>query len=295
MIELKITDENDNIIYRTVEKYNDIAEQINNDDFHIIEQCLDDSSSEMFNLHYSCDAENFYYSVLKHTDKESILKELPALIEDYNSHVAALPEYNPAEHVASGEREGVSDESCEDMLSSELFEEIMSRYFKDPNANRSWWRSGGCRDWCSIVNPKRDDDSLFGHFECRGNRDGCGGRGGRGNCDDVLGVVPGSFSGLGDSSSNVRDNSCERVGCVGASDDVEPVQEWTLTETPTRAIKDFIGFLRTQESWATLIDELKFYHDPDDPIGKTELIQKFCTYMRNKENQTLKDKREEKR
>lgn len=301
MIELKITDQNDNIIFRRMDRYSDTAEQIDNDDMIVIEQYLNDSSSDMFNLHYTCDDEDFHYnySVLKHTDKESILKELPALIKDYNSHVAALPECHPAEHVASGEREGVSDEDMlvcgPSELSAESLERIMSRYFKKPNVNRFWWRRGGCRDWCSIVSPERNVDSLFGHFECRGGRDGCGGRGGRGGCDDVLGVIPGSFSGLGDSSSNICDDSCERVGCAGTSDNVEPVQEWTLTETQTRAIKDFIGFLRTQESWATLIDELKFYHNPDDPIGKTELIQKFCEHMHNKKKQTHKDKREKKR
>lgn len=341
MIDFKITDENDNVIFRTVNKYSDMAHELS---YGEIRQCLNDSSSDMFNLYYDCDEENFHYSVLKHTDRESILTELPDLIKEYNSHVAALPEYNPAEHDASVEREGVSEDSEDvsvdtknnanslgrlepcyrpaDGLSPETIARMWGLYKRYPYRDYwkrpySWWKTADCKGWCDVVKPKTNVDSLFGHFECRLDGAGCEGRGGRGGRDDVLSVIPGSFSGRGDCDtvmgcdghvkrvvncfdkpSKSRDDSCERGSCEGASDDVEPAQEWELTETQKHeisVIEDFIGYLRTQKSWATLLNELNFYHDPDDPKGKAKLIHKFREHMLNKEKQENKNNREEKR
>ena len=325
MIDFKITDENDNVIFRTVDKYSDMADELSYAD---IRQCLNDSSSDMFNLYYNCDEENFHYSVLKHTDRESILTELPDLIKEYNSHVAALPVSHPAEHEASEERESVSENISTnnvdfddflgrlepwyrpaDGLSDETVERLWDLYRRYPGRDYwmrpySWMKKVDCDGWCDVVKPKRNDngDSLFGHFECRLNGAGCEGRGGRGGREDVVGcdgrvkrVVdlcpPGTFV-FSDKFSSPCDDSCERDNREGASDTVESAEECELTTTQKHEIsvlEDFIGYLRTQDSWATLLDELDFYNDPDDPKGKTELIHKFRKYILNKEKQENKE------
>ena len=324
-MDLKITDKNDNIIYQNMTMYNDDAEEISEDEIEMIIKSIGDSSSNIFNFEYVYNEDNYHYSFLKHTDKDSALDELLELIDVYNSHVAALPEYNPAEHEASAKRESVSgnistnnDDFIDflgrlepwyrpaDGLNDETVERMWDLYRRYPGRDYwmrpySWMKKVDCDGWCDIVKPKRNDngDSLFGHFECRLNGAGCEGRGGRGGREDVFGcdghvkrsvindVLPGSFAGS-DKFSKQRDDSCERGSCEGASDDVEPVEEWELTETQKHEIsvlKDFIGYLRTQPTWAALIGKLNYYNDPDDEIGKQKLIDDFCEYMENRENQ----------
>ena len=344
MMDFKITDKNDNIIYQNMTMHNDDAEEISEDEIEMIIKSIGDSSSNIFNFEYVYDEDNYHYSFLKHTDKDSALDELLELIDVYNAHVAALPAHHPTEHSTALERESVSESSNNDDLSSlardakassfarrvleresvsdesvtlnddvydyfrkslREFEEnnkdllvcgaddlrpesvnsIIGRYLKKNNGDfyrpYSWMRKFDCDGWCDIVKPQHNVDSLFGHYECRGGRDGCEGRDGRG---DVLSVLPGTFAGS-DKFSRPRDDSCGRDSREGASDDVGPVEEWALSETPTRAIKDFIGYLRTQPTWAALIGKLSYYNDPDDEIGKQKLIDDFCEYMENRESQ----------
>lgn len=320
-IKLVIKDQNDNIIYEktdgkdlTEEEVEYICDALNNLDTNSVDFSLNYNNVIKDNSLCS------YHGLVHRSGKDSILNEAKEIIEEYNNQLAALPDRHPSEHDPSLQRGADSvgpdgEERAADMkyggpvkTSDDLknLNGLVERLIKERKIGNpyefkpySWQKHLDRHGWTTI--PKHNVD--FGHYtllgDCRGDVWG------RDGCEDVVGcdgrvkrVVdlcpPGAFA-FSDKFSRSCDDSCERDGCEGASDDVEPVQEWVLSETPKRAVKDFIGYLRTRDSWATLLDEIGFYHDPDDDIGKQKLIDQFCEYMRRKENQEFKEWRERKR
>ena len=322
MINFVIKDNNDNIIYERYDEKGVLTE----DEIAQIYEALENLDTNSVSISVDCrnmeatHGGHYSYSSLFHrSNKDEIFKETEKVIDEYNKHVAALSDHHLSD-VASLARDGDADaddakdtedadgvDDCcdcgdgEDWLSDDMRDRLLhllKRKFKynADFAPYSWQKHIDRDGWCKI--PKHNVD--FGHYtllgDCRGDvwgRDGCDGRGIRGDCG--LGVIPGSFCGpdyIEDEKHRIRDK-CDC--CEGASEDVGPVGVWELGATSNRAVKDFIGYLRTRDSWATLLDEVGFYHDPDDDIGKQKLIDQFCEYMRKKENQECKDKREEKR
>lgn len=334
MINFVIKDENGNIIYErydekgvlTEEEIAQIYEALENLDTNSVDISLDCK-----NLEASCGGRYSCSSLFHRSGKDEILKETKEVIDEYNRQVAALPERHPSEHDSSLQRGADSvgpdgEERDADMeydgpvkTSDDLrsLNMLMKRLLKEDRLGNpyefkpySWQKHLDRHGWTTIQKHNGD----FGHYsllgDCRSDvwgRDGCDCREDVMGCDGrvkrTLGVVPGTFCGpdyIEDDKhkeimQKIRD---KRGSCEGASDDVELAEEWELTETQKHQIsvlKDFIGYLRTRDSWATLLDELGFYNDPNDSKGKTELINKFRKYMLNKEKQEYKKRRDEKR
>lgn len=309
MINFVIKDNNDNIIYERYDEKGVLTE----DEIAQIYEALENLNTNSVNISLECrnmeaaHGGHYSYSSLFHcSDKDEILKDTKRAIDEYNSHVAALSGQHLSD-VASLARDGDAvaddtidtdgaDDCCdcgdgEDWLSDDVRDRLLKWLKRKSYSNAyfapySWQKQIDRDGWCKI--PQHNAD--FGHYSLLGdvwNRDGCDGRVKR-----TLGVLPGSFCGpdyIEDDMQRIRDE-CDC--CEGASDDAGPVGVWELGVTSNRAVKDFIGYLRTRDSWATLLDEIGFYHDPDDDIGKQKLIDQFCEYMREKENQEFKEWRE---
>lgn len=309
MINFVIKDNNDNIIYERYDEKGVLTE----DEIAQIYEALENLDTNSVNISLDCKnmeaahGGHYSYSSLFHrSSKDEIFKETEKVIDEYNRHVAALSGHHPSDvaslahnsDIEDAEDTDGADDCCdcgdnEDWLSDDVRDRLLhllKRKFKS-NADfapYSWQKHIDRDGWTKI--PQHNAD--FTHYtllgDCRGDVWGRDGRGIRSDCG--LGVIPGSFCGpdyIEDEKhkeimQRIRD---ERDCCENPSEDVEPVQKWSLSDTTERAIRDFIGYLRTQESWAELITKLNLGNDPDDPIGKQQLIDEYCEYMREREGQ----------
>ena len=85
---------------------------------------------------------------------------------------------------------------------------------------------------------------------------------------DILATLPGSYVGCGKHDECKRQSECEGDSEQDAEKDVR------TSEDPehTQLLKDFISYLNTYASWASLLDDLGFYDESKD---SQELIEKF--------------------
>lgn len=289
MINFTIKDEVGNIVYNRIDNEN----QLTDEEIEQIYDALSNLETNMveFSLSKQKTNDNSYtsYQSSRRCGKSEMLKQCKELCEEYNRQVAALPVRHPTEDKATGMREPVesdkpveSDEPVEpeepdrsvkpddrgfvsaltlkEMLSSDdeikalhkAISKVLKRneFYEKPYA----WSKEIARDCEDMVKDLRHNTSTF-----------------KGYCGDynqqkqILDNIPGTYVGCG------KHERCEKP-----NKRAEQEKQCNKEEcTKTCKIENFIDFLNTYDSWATLIQELQFHSENKNPEKKTELINKY--------------------
>lgn len=293
MIHFIIKDNNDNIIYEKKDDSNDLIDLELSKIVDILEKS-DNNVNLSLNFENTDDNSLYHHTINYDScgyDKDGIIDSLMSILEFYNdgldcrvpvSQLGRLSAHDDSLARSSRCSSGFDDSlarsshySDEHADVSDMLKEVLSRHrgydFEEYDKHNPFYRP---RPWetlqrncCDDVDEPDEYRNMYGHYTVTDQE-------WRDKIDEII------------KNAHGRNRSKQ------TSENVEPVQEWSLSDTTQRAIQDFIGYLRTQDTWATLLDELKFYHDPDDNTGKQQLIDKFCEHMRQKENQELKENRE---
>ena len=286
MINFTIKDDIGNVIYNRIDNEN----QLTDEEIEQIYKALSDLDSNMveFSLSKEHNNENSHilYSNSRRCGKSEMLRQCKELCEEYNRQVAALPVHHPVEHGATGVRESVgpvdsdepegpvdSDEPVEpesvkpddrgfvsaptlkDMFSSDddvkAFVKAIAKVLK---RNEFYEKPYTWSKEISMVKDLRHNTSTF-----------------KGFCDDynqqkqILSTIPGTYVGCG-----------KHERCAKPNERAEQEEQCNKEKcTETCSIEDFIDFLNTYDSWATLIQELQFHSE-----NKTGLINKYKKWKR---------------
>lgn len=262
MINFTIKDDVGNVIYNRIDDEN----QLTDEEIEQIYKALSDLDSNMveFSLSKEHTNDNSHISYLssRRCGKSEMLRQCKALCDEYNKQVAALPVQHPTEDEATSERESVDSEepvepekpdksvkpadrgfvsapTLRDMLSSEDdVQQVIKAIAKVLKRNEFYWSDD-----------LRHNTSTF-----------------KGYCGDynqqkqIFGNIPGTYVGCG------KHERCEKPNKRAKQEKQCKKKECT----ETCPIEDFIDFLNTYDSWATLIQELQFHSE-----NKTKLINKY--------------------
>ena len=265
MINFTIKDDIGNVIYNRVDDEN----QLTDEEIEQIYKALSDLDSNMveFSLSkdYTNDNSHISYLSSRRCGKSEMLRQCKALCDEYNRQVAALPVRHPLEHGATGVRESVgsvdsvgsekpekpadrgfvSVPTLKEMLSSDdeikALNKAIGNYLK---------RTGFYEKPYDFRDSIKHQTSTF-----------------KGYCDDynqqklldkTFNTIPGTYVGCG------KHERCEKPS-KRVKEDKEGNKE-KCTETCT--LEDFIDYLNTYNSWATLIQELQLQ-------DKKQIISKY--------------------
>ena len=291
MINFTIKDDVGNVIYNRIDDEN----QLTDEEIEQIYKALSDLDSNMveFSLSKEHTNDNSHISYLnsRRCGKSEMLRQCKALCDEYNKQVAALPVRHPAEDKATGMRESVGSVDSEDpdnsenpdravkpadrgfvsaptlrdMLSSEDdVQQVIKAISKVLKRNEFYekpytWSKEIARDCEDMVEGLRHNTATF-----------------KGYCGDynqqkqIFGNIPGSYVGCG------KHERCEKPNKRAKQEKQCNKEECT----ETCKIEDFIDFLNTYDSWATLIQELQFHSEKQTPEKKTKLISKYKKWKR---------------
>ena len=101
--------------------------------------------------------------------------------------------------------------------------------------------------------------------------------------EDILATIPGSYVGCEKHDECKRQSEREGDSEQGAEKDVRAAKD----PEHTQLLKDFISYLNTYTSWASLLDDLGFYDESKD---SQELIEKFYgTRVQKEISQNIRD------
>ena len=292
MINFTIKDEVGNIIYNRIDEEN----QLTDEEIKQIYDALSNLETNMveFSLSKEQTNDNSYtsYQSSRRCGKSEMLKQCKELCEEYNRQVAALPVCHPLEHGATEVRESVgsvdseepdeSDRSVKpddrgfvsaptlrDMLSSEdevqqvikAISKVLKRndfYYERPYT----WSKEIAKDCEDMVKDLRHNTSTF-----------------KGYCDDynqqklideTLTTIPGTYVGCG------KHERCEKPN--KRTEQEEQCNKEECTEACS--IEDFVDYLNTYDSWATLLQDLQFYSKRPTKEGTAKLIGKYKRWRR---------------
>ena len=166
--------------------------------------------------------------------------------------------------VKPDDRGFVSAPTLRDMLSSEdevqqvikAISKVLKRnefYYERPYT----WSKEIAKDCEDMVGDLRYNTSTFKGY--------CGDYNQQKLIDETLSTIPGTYVGCG------KHERCEKPN--KRAEQEEQCNKEECTETCK--IEDFIDFLNTYDSWATLLQELQFHSENKTPEKKTELISKY--------------------
>lgn len=283
MINFTIKDDIGNVIYNRVDNEN----QLTDEEIEQIYKALSDLDSNMVEFSLSKEENNdnshILYSNSRRCGKSEMLRQCRALCEEYNRQAAALPVCHPAEHAVTGVREPVEPEepvepvepdrsvkpddrgfvsapTLKEMLSSD--DEIKALHkaiAKVLKRNEFYYEKPYAKDCEDMVDDLRRNTSTF-----------------KGYCGDynqqkqIFGNIPGTYVGCG------KHERCEKPN--KRAEQEEQCNKKECTETCP--IENFIDFLNTYDSWATLIQELQFHSENKTSEKKTELVNKYKKWKR---------------
>ena len=246
MIKLRIKNKNGDVLYERDDEY---YVRLNSEDFAYISDALDDIGSDIVYVDIDCDVDDnpfmvcSYHSVMR-GGKTVIENKIKKVLKEYERQLSALPAQHPAAHMASRMREvGSHDEDD--------------------------GHDGHDEDDGHGKNDSHDDyDDYDGHIPALF---------GMGLPDhkfeeelrkDILATLPGSYVGC------EKHDECKRQSEREGDSEQDAEKDVRTSEDPkhTQLLKDFISYLNTYTSWASLLDDLGFYDESKD---SQELIEKF--------------------
>lgn len=287
MINFTIKDDVGNVIYNRVDDEN----QLTDEEIEQIYKALSDLDSNMveFSLSKEYNNDNSYmsYSSSRRCGKSEMLRQCKALCDEYNKQVAALPVCHPLEHGATGVRESVGPVDSEEPVDSVDSENLDKSDRAVKPDDRGFVSAPTLRDMLSSEDDvqqvikaiakvlKRNEFYYEKPYtwseDLRHNTSTF-----KGYCGDynqqkqILDNIPGTYVGCG------KHERCEKPNKRAKQE--EQVNKEECTETCS--IENFIDFLNTYDSWATLIQELQFHSEKQTPEKKTELINKYKKWKR---------------
>lgn len=244
MIKLRIKNKNGDVLYERDDEY---YVRLNSEDFAYISDALDDIGSDVVYVDIDCDVDDnpfmvySYHSVMR-GGKTVIEDKIKKVLKEYERQLSALPAYHPAEHTASRMREVGSHDEDDG---------------HDENVDHDNYGSHDEDD----SHDSHDDYGLFGmglpdhKFEEELRK-------------DILATLPGSYVGCGKHDECKRQSEREGDSEQGAEKYVRTAED----PEHTQLLKDFISYLNTYASWASLLDDLGFCDEGKD---SQELIEKF--------------------
>lgn len=294
MINFTIKDDIGNVIYNRIDNEN----QLTDEEIEQIYKALSDLDSNMVEFSLSKEQNNdnshISYSSSKRGGKSEMLRQCKELCEEYNRQVAALLVCHPAEHGVTGVRESVglvdsvdSEEPVDSVDSVDSDEPVDS---ENPDKSdravkpddRGFVSAPTLRDMLSSEDDVQNVIKAISKVLKRNEfyeKPYTWSKEIEKNCHDrledirlfsTLNVIPGTYVGCG------KHERCEKP-----NKRVKQEEQCNKEEcTETCSIEDFIDFLNTYDSWATLIQELQFHSEKQTPEKKTELINKYKKWKR---------------
>lgn len=285
MIYFKIRDGMRNTIYQkcdekelTEEEVNQIREALDNIDTNMVE-CIIETDSQYDNSHIS-------YTSSMRCGKSEMLRQCKELCDEYNKQVAALPVCHPAEHAVTGVREPVEPEEPVESEEPVEPEEPVDSEKPDRSVkpdDRGFVSAPTLKEMLSsddeikalhkaiskvLKRNKFYEKPYAWNKDLRHNTSTfCGDYNQQ---KQIFGNIPGTYVGCG------KHERCEKPN--KRAEQEEQCNKKECTETCS--IEDFIDFLNTYDSWATLIQELQFHSKKQTQQGKTELVNKYKKWKR---------------
>ena len=252
MIKLRIKNKNGDVLYERDDEY---YVRLNSEDFAYISDALDDIGSDVVYVDIDCDVDDnpfmvySYHSVMR-GGKTVIENKIRKVLKEYERQLSALPAYHPTEHAASRMREVGSHDEDDGHDKDDGHDEDDGHGENDSH------------------NDYDDYDDYDGHIPALS---------GMGIPDhkfeeelrkDILATLPGSYVGCG------KHDECKRQSEREGDLEQDAEKDVRTAEDPehTQLLKDFISYLNTYTSWASLLDDLGFYNESKD---SQELIEKF--------------------
>ena len=242
--------------------YENILNSLKNLDTDMVDFCLD--------VDYQNDNSHYTYTNNRRCGKTEMLRQCRELLKEYNKQVAALPVRHPLEHGATGVRESVDSVDSVDSVNS-----VGSEKPEKPEkpADRGFVSAPTLKEMLSSDDEIKALNKAIGNYlkrtgfyekpyDFRHQTSTF-----KGYCDDydqqklideTLSTIPGTYVGCS------KHERCEKPS-KRAEEDKEGNKEKC---TETCKIEDFIDFLNTYDSWATLIQELQLQ-------DKTQIISKY--------------------
>ena len=280
MICLTIKDNNGNTLYEKIDENVELDDK----DYENILNSLKDLDTDMvefsLNMDYQNDNSHYLYGNTQRCGKTEMLKQCRELLKKYNEQVAALPVRHPLEHGATGARESVGSV---DSVGSEKPEK------PEKPADRGFVSAPTLKEMLSSDDEIKALNKAIGNYLKRTGfyekpydfRDFIKHQTStfKGYCDDynqqklldnTFNTIPGTYVGCS------KHERCEKPS-KRVKEDKEGNKEKC---TEICKIEDFIDFLNTYDSWATLIQELQLHSKKQTQQGKTELINKYKKWKR---------------
>lgn len=255
MIKLRIRNKNGDVLYERDDEY---YVRLNSEDFAYISDALDDVGSDVVYVDIDCDVDDnpfmvySYHSVMR-GGKTVIENKIRKVLKEYERQLSALPVQHPAEHTASHMREvGSHDEDD----GHDSHDEDDGHDEDDSHDNYDDYDSHDDYDDYDGRIFSLSDMGLPDHrFEEELRK-------------DILATLPGSYVGCGKHDECKRQSERESDSEQDTEKDVRTSED----SEHTQLLKDFISYLNTYTSWASLLDDLGFYDESKD---SQELIEKF--------------------
>ena len=285
MIKLRIKNKNGDVLYERDDEY---YVRLNREDYAYISDALSDVGSDVVyvDIDIDCDIDDnpfmvySYHSVMR-GGKTVIENKIKKILKEYEKQLAALPAYHPAAHAASRMREndgydgydsrdGYDGHDISKAHTASRMREVGDHDENDGydgyDDNDSHDKNDGYDE--NDMNLPDYDISLPDHkFEEELRK-------------DILATLPGTYVGCGKHDECKRQS--EREGDL--EQDIEKDVQTSEDPEHTQLLKDFISYLNTYASWASLLDDLGFYDKSKD--GQ-ELIEKF--YRTRAITQSIRD------
>lgn len=253
MIKLRIKNKNGDVLYERDDEY---YVRLNSEDFAYISDALDDVGSDVVYVDIDCDVDDnpfmvySYHSVMR-GGKTVIENKIRKVLKEYERQLSALPAQHPAEHAVSRMREvGGRDEN-------DGHDEDDGHDGHDEDDSHDDYGSHNEDDG----HDSHDDHGLLGmglpdhKFEEELRK-------------DILKSLKGTYASCGKHDECKRQS--EREG--DSEQDTKKYVRTAKDPEHTQLLKDFISYLNTYASWASLLDDLGFFDESKD--GQ-ELIEKF--------------------
>ena len=279
MIKLRIKNKNGDVLYERDDEY---YVRLNREDYAYISDALGDVGSDTIYVDIDCNIDDnpfmvySYHSVMR-GGKTVIENKIKKVLKEYERQLTALPAYHPAAHAASRMREDDGDDGHDgdDGCDGDDGDDGHDGHDISKAHTTSRMRE----------DDGHDEDDSHDENDSRGNHDDYDGHDislpdHKFEEEDILATLPGTYVGCG------KHDECKRQSerKSDLEQDIEKDVQTAKDPEHTQLLKDFISYLNTYTSWASLLDDLGFYDESKD---SQELIEKF--YIQKEITQSIRD------
>lgn len=274
MINFTIKDDIGNVIYNRIDNEN----QLTDEEIEQIYKALSDLDSNMVEFSLSAEQNNdnshILYSSSKRCGKSEMLRQCKELCEEYNRQVAALPVRHPAEDKATGMREPVESDESDEPVDSEKPDKSVKPddrgFVSAPTLKEMLSSDDEIKALHKAISKVLKRTEFYEKpytWSKEIARD----------CEDMVeGLRHNTYCGdYNQQKQNTYVGCGKHERCEKPNKRVKQEKQCNKEEC-TCKIEDFIDFLNTYDSWATLIQELQFHSKKQNP----ELINKYKKWKR---------------